>query len=211
MLAACVSVPYLSPCNKPFSALLPMVPQAVRCVDSLPPIIGEIIKVIIEHREQIDVCLAGNHTAIPTASPTHPSTHTLAPTVDPGPFRLLVCIIEAIDPALTPIIKIIELLIEWWDVIVVLFDLLKQFPQLGDFLLQTLLTGQVRIPGSVVLVYFQWAKVVPNNSSCGDTDCTYSIVADTQWYYCLFAIGMFLLGVEIFKLLALRYVNWIKR
>ena len=60
-------------------------------------------------------------------------------------------------------------------------ELLGMFPDLGAFLLSIIETGQIRIPASLILVYFKWATIVPASPNC-TTNCSFSIQADTQWF-----------------------------
>ena len=192
-----------------------MLPQVISCgvaIDEEYPIIGIVLKFLHNRTQDILTCIDGNHTMTPTLPPTALSTSTLAPTVNwPVSPSFIACLLQAVFPEIDRILHLLQFLIEHFEVIAALFSLFEQFPQLGEWLLFTLETGQVRLPATVILYYFQWAQLVPNNASCTGSGCTYSIEANTKWYYCLFAIGMFLVGVEFFKLLATRYVSWIKR
>lgn len=57
------------------------------------------------------------------------------------------------------------------------------------------------LPGEVILYVFGWAEVVPGDG----------LVAPFKWWYCMFAVAAFLLGIELMKLAAVRFVVWTKR
>lgn len=57
------------------------------------------------------------------------------------------------------------------------------------------------IPGELILSIFSWAEWQPE----------VGLVAPYKWWYCMFAVAMFLVGMEILKLLALQFVVWTKR
>ena len=67
------------------------------------------------------------------------------------------------------------------------------------FLLDVITKG---IPGELILYFFGWARL--------DNDAG-TFVADYKWYYCLFAVAIFVLSLEILKLIFIRYVSWVKR
>jgi len=52
-----------------------------------------------------------------------------------------------------------------------------------------------------ILFVFGWAEWQPGGG----------LVAPWKWWYCMFAVVVFLAGIEVFKLLALRFVVWMKR
>lgn len=64
------------------------------------------------------------------------------------------------------------------------------------------LTNGLSIPGELILYFFGWADFDDQN---------FRFVADYKWYYCLFAVAMFILSLEILKLIFIRYVSWVKR
>jgi len=57
------------------------------------------------------------------------------------------------------------------------------------------------IPGELILWVFGWAEWQPEEG----------LVAPFKWWYCMFAVAMFLVGIEAFKVLALQFVVWTKR
>jgi len=56
------------------------------------------------------------------------------------------------------------------------------------------------LPGEVILFIFGWA-----NFEDGE------LVAPYKWWYCMFAVAMFVLGLEFFKILGTRFIIWTKR
>eukprot|EP00122_Pirum_gemmata_P018207 Pgem_evm1s17052 len=61
-------------------------------------------------------------------------------------------------------------------------------------IIQELNNGTLRIPipGDVLLWYFGWSELSFDLNNISGTH----FVSNTKWYYCIFAIGMFLIGVE---------------
>lgn len=57
------------------------------------------------------------------------------------------------------------------------------------------------IPGDLILFVFGWAEYT-------DAD---GFVAPYKWYYCMFAVAVFLMAIELFKLFAVRFIVWTKR
>ena len=58
--------------------------------------------------------------------------------------------------------------------------------------------GYIDIPGNLILYYFGWASLDGG-------------VGDLKWYYCLFAVAVFLVGIELIKQLAIVTISWIRR
>jgi len=63
------------------------------------------------------------------------------------------------------------------------------------------------IPGDLILYTFGWAETYPR------PDWLIQGVFKTgkKWYYCLFSLGIFILGIEALKVFAARYVCWVQR
>jgi len=59
----------------------------------------------------------------------------------------------------------------------------------------------INIPGELILYVFGWAEY-------NDTE---GFVAPFKWYYCMFSVAIFLIAIEIFKLIAVRFIVWTKR
>lgn len=58
----------------------------------------------------------------------------------------------------------------------------------------------IYIPGDLILYVFGWAEF--NESG---------FAAPYKWYYCMFSVVMFLIAIEISKLVSLRFIVWTKR
>lgn len=56
------------------------------------------------------------------------------------------------------------------------------------------------LPGEVILFVFGWAELKDGK-----------LVAPYKWWYCLFAVAMFVVGVELFKIFATLFIVWTKR
>lgn len=59
----------------------------------------------------------------------------------------------------------------------------------------------IYIPGDLILYVFGWA-----NYNDGE-----GFSAPYKWYYCMFSVAIFLIAIEIFKLIAVRFIVWTKR
>ena len=53
----------------------------------------------------------------------------------------------------------------------------------------------------LILFFFGWAEY---NDSEGFT-------APFKWHYCMSSVAIFLLAIEVFKLIAVRFIVWTKR
>jgi hypothetical protein len=61
--------------------------------------------------------------------------------------------------------------------------------------------------GSGILYFFGWAELDKENwDSEGSV-----FAAPFRWYYCMFLVAIFLVTIEIFKLIAVRFCVWTKR
>lgn len=60
---------------------------------------------------------------------------------------------------------------------------------------------RIVFPGELILFFFGWANY----------DAGVGFASPYKWYYCMFAVGVFLIAIEVFKLVALRYIIWTKR
>lgn len=61
--------------------------------------------------------------------------------------------------------------------------------------------GGFYLPGEVILFFFSWA----------DFEVNEGFVAPYKWFYCMVAVAIFLGGIELFKLIAIRFIVWTKR
>lgn len=188
-------------------ALNQTVTSCEEAVDAIPPAVRVFLERLLE---AVVKCVIPLPSRAPTSSPTHaglvldrrrelllPSSNASAGngTVEDD---VAICVIDTLFPIYGPAIV---WLLEHPDIIEYIIKLLK-FAQTDIFnsIVQILECGTVSLPAELILVYFGWARV-----ECG------KIIADTQWYYCLFAIGMFVIGVELAKLLSTRYLVWVSR
>lgn len=58
----------------------------------------------------------------------------------------------------------------------------------------------ITIPGELILWVFGWAEWQDGELS-----------APWKWYYCMFSVAIFLAGIEVLKLFAVRFIIWTKR
>lgn len=102
-------------------------------------------------------------------------------------WETILCLIRAILPpeVIETIKKIVEFIAEFYDVILVILDILEK---------------GINLPGELILFFFGWAEL-------GDDGFT----ADKKWFYCLTSVVVFLAFIEMFKLIAVRYIVWTKR
>ena len=56
------------------------------------------------------------------------------------------------------------------------------------------------LPGEVILFVFGWAKFEDGE-----------LIAPYKWWYCMFAVCMFVVGLEFFKILGTGFIIWTKR
>lgn len=56
------------------------------------------------------------------------------------------------------------------------------------------------LPGEVILFVFGWAEFQDGE-----------LVAPYKWWYCLFAVSMFVVGLEVVKIFGTRFIIWTKR
>ena len=61
-------------------------------------------------------------------------------------------------------------------------------------------TLQKGLPGEVILFVFGWAEFQDGE-----------LVAPYKWWYCLFAVSMFIVGIEVVKLFGTRFIIWTNR
>ncbi|KAL9190425.1 hypothetical protein ACHAXT_007636 [Thalassiosira profunda] len=58
----------------------------------------------------------------------------------------------------------------------------------------------INIPGELILYVFGWADL-------GEDGFT----APYKWWYCMFSVAVFIFAIELFKLIAVRFIVWTKR
>jgi hypothetical protein len=61
--------------------------------------------------------------------------------------------------------------------------------------------GGFYLPGEVILFFFSWARFEVDEG----------FVAPYKWWYCMGAVAIFLGGIELLKLVAIRFIVWTKR
>lgn len=68
--------------------------------------------------------------------------------------------------------------------------------------IQDIVEKGLEIPGDAILFYFGWAQL--------DAD-TFTFEAPWKWHYCVTAVTIFLVGMELIKLFAVNFIVWTKR
>jgi hypothetical protein len=68
--------------------------------------------------------------------------------------------------------------------------------------IQNIVEKGLDIPGDAILFYFGWAQF--------DTD-TLTFEAPWKWHYCVTAVAIFLVSMELIKLFAVNFIVWTKR
>jgi len=81
-----------------------------------------------------------------------------------------------------------------------LIEIIKKGLGVLMFVLEIIENG-IRLPGEFILFFFGWAEFQEGEG----------LVAPYKWWYCMGATGIFLLGIEILKLLSIRFIVWTKR
>lgn len=85
------------------------------------------------------------------------------------------------------------------DVLQDILEIINTLFDIGMVVLDIIENG-LALPGEVILYVFGWAVVTPGG-----------LEAPFKWFYCLFSVAMFLVGIELMKLAAVRFVVWTKR
>ncbi|KAL7553130.1 hypothetical protein ACHAWF_016381, partial [Thalassiosira exigua] len=81
-----------------------------------------------------------------------------------------------------------------------IMDIVSTLSGVAGFVFDVIDNG-IYIPGELILYVFGWAEYKQGEG----------FVAPFKWYYCMFAVAVFLVAIEMFKLLALRFIVWTKR
>jgi hypothetical protein len=68
--------------------------------------------------------------------------------------------------------------------------------------IQDIVEKGLDIPGDAILFYFGWAQFDTN---------TLTFEAPWKWHYCVTAVSIFLVGMELIKLFAVNFIVWTKR
>lgn len=81
-----------------------------------------------------------------------------------------------------------------------IMDIANNLLGIAGFVFDVVENG-ISIPGELILFVFGWAEYVEGEG----------FVAPWKWYYCMFSVAIFLIAIEIFKLIAVRFIVWTKR
>lgn len=106
-------------------------------------------------------------------------------TVEDNSLDLVLCLAGALLPQ---------------DAINKITDTINDLLGIAGFVFEVIENG-INIPGELILFVFGWANY---NDGEGFT-------APFKWYYCMFSVAVFLIAIETFKLISLRYIVWTKR
>jgi hypothetical protein len=79
-------------------------------------------------------------------------------------------------------------------------SLVKTISGVGAVVVNVTETLQKGLPGEVILFVFGWAVFQDGE-----------LVAPYKWWYCLFAVSMFIVGIEVVKLFGTRFIVWTNR
>jgi len=101
-------------------------------------------------------------------------------------FDFALCMMKAVLPADT-----VDILQSIGEALAPLIPVVVELVDQGGFYL----------PGEVILFFFGWAKFEPGEG----------FVSPWKWWYCMSAVAIFLGSIEIFKLIAIRFIVWTKR
>lgn len=103
-------------------------------------------------------------------------------------LSVILCLVGVLLPPtlVTDIQRILQgIFNELYDLIMVVVDVIE---------------NGITIPGELILWVFGWAQWQDGELS-----------APWKWYYCMFSVAMFLAGIEVIKLFAVRFIIWTKR
>jgi hypothetical protein len=87
------------------------------------------------------------------------------------------------------------------DILDGLQEILAALARLLPVIVGVVEQGGFYLPGEVILFFFSWA----------DFEINEGFVAPFKWWYCMGAVAIFLGGIELFKLIAFRFIIWTKR
>ena len=82
--------------------------------------------------------------------------------------------------------------------------IIRGFNELGKVIMaiQDIIAEGLDIPGDAILFYFGWSQFNEGEST---------FEAPWKWHYCVTAVGLFLVGMEMIKLFAVQFIVWTKR
>jgi hypothetical protein len=100
---------------------------------------------------------------------------------------LILCLLQALLPegVVDIVEQVIELIKKIYNIVLIVIDVIE---------------GGIDLPGELILFFFGWAEL--DNGE---------FVAPYKWHYCMTAVVVFLVCLEIFKLIAVRFIVWTKR
>lgn len=82
--------------------------------------------------------------------------------------------------------------------------IIQGFNELGKVVMaiQDIIADGLDIPGDAILFYFGWSQFNVGESA---------FEAPWKWHYCVTAVGLFLVGMEMIKVFAVQFIVWTKR
>merc|ERR1711862_530914 len=98
------------------------------------------------------------------------------------------CIISSIlpDMHIKDIIKgIVSVVANLYGIAMILFDIIE---------------NGITLPANIILWFFGWGRFEDGE-----------VIAPYKWHYCMTAVVIFLISVEILKIIAIRFIVWTKR
>lgn len=103
-------------------------------------------------------------------------------------MELVLCLLRALlpDSALEAIQRIMDIIKTLLGFVAIVLDIVE---------------NGIDLPGSLILFFFGWAEF-----ELGE-----GVVAPWKWHYCMTAVAAFLVGLEVLKLGAIRFIVWTKR
>ena len=116
-----------------------------------------------------------------------------------GQLQMVLCFIRVLlPPGLIDDVtdRLLELFKKLFGVIIDVIDIIDDIIENGV----SIIDNGVSLPGEVILFVFGWAEL-----ENGKLEAPY------KWYYCMFAVRMFLAGIELFKLIAIWFIIWTNR
>ena len=108
---------------------------------------------------------------------------------DASKIRIILCILNAILPG-----GVLEEILEFIQ------DLIERIKNIAVLIISVVDLLRNGLPGEVILFVFGWAVFDDGE-----------LVAPYKWWYCMFAVSMFIVGLEVVKLFGTRFIVWTKR
>lgn len=107
----------------------------------------------------------------------------------PDEEKLALCLLDAVLPS-----GLVE------DMIKYVQDTVEKISDVTMVVVNILDVLEKGLPGEFILFVFGWAEFQDGE-----------LVAPYKWWYCLFAVSMFVCGLELVKLFATRFIIWTNR